>query len=286
MAVDRERRHQKHRQMIMAKYEGICHICEKPYADAIDHVVPVAKGGSDHPDNLRPAHTTCNSKKGARSYPEWAEENPNMWIPGHEPEVIREMRRRQAEAERQREAERRAAYEREREEFNREMEVWEKNRAERAALLASEPKKPAPDVFNSTWLGVVSLVVAVVVAGGVLFQDGNWRVWESSDWGGLVLGAAFAGFITYWTVAVVLFAATSAVLFVLERTLLRGRLRRHREELAAWQVRMDEFYSRVPANTAKPVFRGSDPSIKPKPRTSKPYRRSTGYRRYRRYRRY
>ena len=75
--------------MIMAKYEGICHICEEPYADAIDHVVPVAKGGSDHPDNLRPAHTSCNSKKGAKSYPKWAENNPAMWIRGHEPKAVK-----------------------------------------------------------------------------------------------------------------------------------------------------------------------------------------------------
>ena len=98
MAVDRERLHQKHRQMIMAKYEGICHICEEPYADAIDHVVPVAKGGSDHPDNLRPAHTACNSKKGAKSYPKWAEDNPRMWIAGHEPKAIKEKQAREKAA--------------------------------------------------------------------------------------------------------------------------------------------------------------------------------------------
>lgn len=78
--------------MIMIKYEGICHLCEEPYADTIDHVVPVARGGSDHPDNLRPAHTSCNSSKGSRSHPKWAEGNPNMWIPGHEPAAIKKQR--------------------------------------------------------------------------------------------------------------------------------------------------------------------------------------------------
>lgn len=89
VAVERERRHQKHRQMIMTKYEGICHICEEPFADAIDHVVPVARGGSDHPDNLRPAHTSCNSSKGARSIPAWAESNPNMWLREYEPAKVK-----------------------------------------------------------------------------------------------------------------------------------------------------------------------------------------------------
>jgi len=98
MAVDRERRHQKHRQLVMARYEGMCHICNGPYADAIDHVVPVAKGGSDHPDNLRPAHTSCNSSKGARSYPSWADENPNMWVPGFEPQAVQRRRQKEAEA--------------------------------------------------------------------------------------------------------------------------------------------------------------------------------------------
>lgn len=89
MSVERERKHQKHRESIMRKYKSICHLCEEPFADAIDHVVPVALGGSDHPDNLRPAHTTCNSRKGARHYPPWAETNANMWIPSHLPEKIR-----------------------------------------------------------------------------------------------------------------------------------------------------------------------------------------------------
>lgn len=106
MAVERERRHQKHRQKVMAKHKGICHLCEGPYADTIDHVVPVALGGSDHPDNLRPAHTSCNSSKGARSYPKWAEENANMWIPTHEPVSLKE-RRAKAKAERKADVQRR-----------------------------------------------------------------------------------------------------------------------------------------------------------------------------------
>ena len=33
-------------------------------ATAIDHVKPIARGGSNWPANLRPACTPCNSRKG------------------------------------------------------------------------------------------------------------------------------------------------------------------------------------------------------------------------------
>lgn len=53
----------------------VCHLCGHPGADAIDHVVPVNKGGADTDDNKAPAHHTracptcgikCNRVKGAR----------------------------------------------------------------------------------------------------------------------------------------------------------------------------------------------------------------------------
>lgn len=56
----------------------VCHICGHDKADAIDHVIALARGGSDtDPANLRPAHhepcptcgERCNLRKGDR---EWA----------------------------------------------------------------------------------------------------------------------------------------------------------------------------------------------------------------------
>ena len=40
----------------------LCWICGAPY-EAIDHVKPISRGGSDWPANLRPICTSCNSKK-------------------------------------------------------------------------------------------------------------------------------------------------------------------------------------------------------------------------------
>lgn len=45
----------------------VCHICGQPGADAVDHVVPLSRGGEDAPSNLKPAHHDvppyCNRRK-------------------------------------------------------------------------------------------------------------------------------------------------------------------------------------------------------------------------------
>lgn len=58
---------------------GSCHLCGKrlcrkhygrpgePGAWEVDHSVPRALGGTDHGNNLRAAHTTCNRSKGTKS---------------------------------------------------------------------------------------------------------------------------------------------------------------------------------------------------------------------------
>lgn len=45
----------------------MCHLCGHPGSDSIDHVVPLARGGTEDPGNLRPAHhdapcLTCGLK--------------------------------------------------------------------------------------------------------------------------------------------------------------------------------------------------------------------------------
>ena len=46
-------------------YGGRCYICGAP-AEAMDHVIPLARGGSNWPANLRPICRSCNSMKGAK----------------------------------------------------------------------------------------------------------------------------------------------------------------------------------------------------------------------------
>ena len=51
-----ERRWRNLRVAILAQSD-VCHLCGKPGADTIDHVIPVALGGDQwDPTNLRPAH--------------------------------------------------------------------------------------------------------------------------------------------------------------------------------------------------------------------------------------
>lgn len=80
--VHRERRHGKYSDAIMDLYDGRCDLCGKDGADTIDHRVPVAWGGSDHPLNLVPAHRSCNSSKGADRPPRASWGHPLMWQPG------------------------------------------------------------------------------------------------------------------------------------------------------------------------------------------------------------
>jgi len=50
----------------VAFYGGLCWICRTAPYTAIDHVKPLAVGGSNWPANLRPACTSCNARKGAQ----------------------------------------------------------------------------------------------------------------------------------------------------------------------------------------------------------------------------
>ena len=60
----------------IARSKPACHICGQPIdytlphldpkSFVIDHVVPLAKGGTDTIDNVKAAHRDCNSAKRAR----------------------------------------------------------------------------------------------------------------------------------------------------------------------------------------------------------------------------
>lgn len=70
----RGRPEQRRNKRILAASD-VCHLCGHPGADAVDHVEPLALGGTDDLSNLRPAHHTvpcptcgrrCNREKGAK----------------------------------------------------------------------------------------------------------------------------------------------------------------------------------------------------------------------------
>ena len=59
------------------RLDDTCHICGHPGSDVLDHILPKARGGTDHPSNLAPAHhnnpcpdcgNKCNRIKGDRPH--------------------------------------------------------------------------------------------------------------------------------------------------------------------------------------------------------------------------
>jgi len=50
----------------IAFYGGKCAYCVSGKFESIDHVIPLARGGTNWPSNLRPCCRKCNSSKGAR----------------------------------------------------------------------------------------------------------------------------------------------------------------------------------------------------------------------------
>jgi 5-methylcytosine-specific restriction endonuclease McrA len=74
------RRYRKLRLDVLASAGGVCWICGRPGATTVDHVRPV----STHPHlaldpaNMRAAHLSCNSERGARA-PERTAPPPGRW---------------------------------------------------------------------------------------------------------------------------------------------------------------------------------------------------------------
>lgn len=69
------KRQARNRRILSAS--DVCHICGHEGSDSVDHVVALARGGSDEdPGNLRPAHHNpcptcgepCNLRKGDRAW--------------------------------------------------------------------------------------------------------------------------------------------------------------------------------------------------------------------------
>lgn len=59
------RRAARLRSATLDAYGTTCHLCGGPGADSADHLIPRSAGGTDTLDNLRPAHLSCNQRRGA-----------------------------------------------------------------------------------------------------------------------------------------------------------------------------------------------------------------------------
>lgn len=93
--------HYKHSESVLRRDKGICYLCQHPGAGTIDHFIPWVFGGSDHPDNLKAAHKSCNSSKGSELPQGWEQAPEHCWEPGFGPEHIKRFRQEREESRRQ-----------------------------------------------------------------------------------------------------------------------------------------------------------------------------------------
>ena len=60
---------------IVVGWGNACCYCEAPFTENsamhIDHIIPLARGGTHHPENLAPACQRCNSSKHSKLLSEW-----------------------------------------------------------------------------------------------------------------------------------------------------------------------------------------------------------------------
>lgn len=61
---------QERTRLTLQTYGDRCHLCGLIGATTADHLQPRSKGGPDTLENLRPAHSSCNSSRGARDLSE------------------------------------------------------------------------------------------------------------------------------------------------------------------------------------------------------------------------
>ena len=66
------RRKRRFRRKMFIQQNGYCGICYERLGDPlsldvnVDHIIPRARGGTNHPDNLQLVHEICNTEKGSK----------------------------------------------------------------------------------------------------------------------------------------------------------------------------------------------------------------------------
>jgi 5-methylcytosine-specific restriction endonuclease McrA len=58
--------------VLATKGTTCCH-CHEDGARSVEHVTPRSKGGTDHDDNLRPAHLVCNQRRARHPMLGWTD---------------------------------------------------------------------------------------------------------------------------------------------------------------------------------------------------------------------
>ena len=62
--------------LVLETYGDTCHLCARAGATTADHLIPRSAGGDDSLENLRPAHSSCNSSRQAMPLEEWFTRHP------------------------------------------------------------------------------------------------------------------------------------------------------------------------------------------------------------------
>src|SRR5699024_3617471 len=62
--------------LVLESYGDTCHLCARAGATTADHLIPRSLGGDDSLENLRPAHSSCNSARQAMPLEEWFARHP------------------------------------------------------------------------------------------------------------------------------------------------------------------------------------------------------------------
>ncbi|WP_144121135.1 HNH endonuclease [Catellatospora sichuanensis] len=52
--------------ILLLRTNTLCWLCNRYGSDTADHIIPLSRGGSNKLSNLRPAHKSCNSRRGNR----------------------------------------------------------------------------------------------------------------------------------------------------------------------------------------------------------------------------
>ena len=78
-------RTQRHR--LYGEQEGVCKGCDTHFpfrVMEVDHILPISRGGTDHPDNLQVLCSGCNRSKGGNTMAEWRAKQRRMEKSKHE----------------------------------------------------------------------------------------------------------------------------------------------------------------------------------------------------------